>query len=362
MRGVSFGERLQKGQSVITIKRASIIRDLTKNGMLYSCLLTAICVLLAWMLAGFSESRRDKLKGISHSFESTLLEVRAQLAEVSRTMAEDAMLARGVKNQKINTYSAKLKDILSTHSITHIGIYTEDCKPFYVIPQEMDATICQRQTERFHWTMGERILTITRRLSEGFLIAMGQEFSDDWLASLEGDITQLDITYSQAAPLTPAHHLPLSYLYSPGFHLFDTHPLSQLLAPYVSPYGEASFPLWFCVFLLILSLILLVAHHYGKSHHLEVSLSQLISQLAREAKEAGLGEPSLSHVLGALKAQLRELRLWKEQASGEILDLKKHNEVKQSTIARLTMYKYLVEEVERNAGVFVSHLQKQSEL
>lgn len=349
---------------MIAIKRASIIGDLTKNGILYSCLLTAICVLLAWILAGFSESRRDQLRGVSHSFESALLEVRAQLAEVSSTMAADAVLARGVKNQKINTYSAKLKDILSTYPITHIGIYTKDCKLFYMASQEMDATICQTQTERFHWSMGstERILTITRPLGEGFLIAMGQEISDDWLASLGMGVAHIDITYSQASPLTPSHPLPLSYLYSPGFHLFDTHPLSQLLAPYVSPYGEASFPLWFCVFLLIISLILLAGHHYGKSHHLEVSLSQLKFRLAREAKEAGLGEPSLPQVLGALKAQVRELRLWKEQAGGEISDLKKQNKAKQSTIARLTMYKYLVEEVERTAGVFVSHLQKQSEL
>ena len=348
----------------------AVVCDLKQHGLIYSCLLSGLCVLCGWYLAGFSQQRRDELQHISATITSELIELRRLLAQVSLELIEDPVLARSVSNHKPNTYSAKLKDRI-THSSgapTHISIFTTTCKPYYQTHPQLNTLDCNPDNlDKFIWRFddSQATIAITRKLNSQFLITTAQDITAEWISALPIDLSQhqLQANLTEAAALTSLDPPQLTYIYSSGLHITDIHPLSGWLKAYVSPYGTHRFPLQSYIILFILNIIGLLYRYYRQFNQLATKLSAITDEVSQYAIGLGMDPAtSLSQTLNQFSSQLYEAQTTQTQHTLKINSLNRQNHQQQITIAQLSSIQHLQQEVQRNAKILANQLHNQQEL
>lgn len=346
-----------------------IIRDLKHHGLIYSCLLSCLCVLCAWYLATFSQNRRTELKYVADTLAMELLEMKRRLAQISFDVAHDTVLARSVIHQKPNTYSAKLKDKLATATSAHIIIFTQTCEPYYQThPQAAHQDLCHKHNlNKLKWSFAGTgaTLAITRRLSAQYFITTAQAITPEWIVSLPINFShnRLSITTAEAAPITAALPPQLAYIYSPGVHVADQHPLSGWLKSYVSPYGTHTFPLATFIILFLLHLACLIYHYQCRWRESLATLTTTTTAIATGARQLGMDPAAdIATLFQNLAAKLREAEFQQRQLAIDVQTAKEDIYHHQQSIAELAAGEYLIAEVQRNAHVLANQLKHQHEL
>lgn len=349
----------------------AIISDLKHHGLIYSCLLSSICVLCAWYLATFSQNRRAELKYVADTLAMELLEMKRHLAQISFDVAHDAVLSRSVMHQKPNTYSAKLKDKLatSTSTHTHIIIFTQTCEPYYQThPQAVHQDLCHKHNlNQLKWSFAGSVptLAITRKLSPQYFITTAQAITPEWIAALPIDFAQnrLSITTAEAAPITQALPPQLTYIYSAGVHVTDLHPLSGRLKSYVSPYGTHTFPLPTFIILFLLHIAYLIYHYRCRWRESLAAITSTSTAIASGARQLGMDPAaSIETLFQNLATKLHEAECQHRKLTMDIQTAKEDIRHHQQSIAELAAGEYLVAEVQRNAQVLANQLKHQHEL
>ncbi|MCY4380859.1 MAG: hypothetical protein OXC40_04755 [Proteobacteria bacterium] len=346
----------------------SVYKWLQQNIIWLPAILIGICMMTIPLFNDFIETRRKYLQNISEILERELLMAKSHLANVSMIIAEDQVLSHSVAQKKKNSYSAELKNQLSLHNISHIGIYNNKCQSFFTVAADNSSTrFCEQQSvNRLLWYTHDRNTTlfITRPLGEQYLVSVALNINNYILNSppLSRALTAGTLKWHQQ-PQNDIKTPAVSYLYAPGIKIYDHHKLSGLLNKYTSPYSETSGNPWPLFMMFFLSILLASRHYYLRFFKAKLKLTA-IDNLLQQAGQKLKMKPPISFIsfTQTMEKKIQELANHHSRDQTEIARLKLQGQQLKKRMAKLSYLETITSEVERNALILQRNLLKQSDL
>lgn len=323
-------------------------------------LFSAALMITSILLHNLALERRQKLQKITQQLRDDLLNTRLRLARVAQELSQDPVLIESVQAGRKNTYSSKIKSHLRRGEISHVGIYNENCGHFFSSSLDLaEDSYCRPQKEaQLRWfpTPRGKLMVLTRKLGEHYLLSVGVHITEEWLRALLTAKQSASVGIKMKAYRQDQQTMGALLTYPIPHHptAYDKHPITRHLRSYVAPESRTRFSVLGSAIFFLLSLLLWLISQRKHRLQLASTLRRYEERIAGEALNlTSVGsKATLEGVLEGYQQRLSNMKQINMHRKEQIENLRQSLTSARKRLSSLGYYKALHREIERNAEVF----------